>query len=460
LAGESVDKAQGSEEKPRYLIRNATMVKPTRLLTGDTCIEDGIISYMGEPLRDTTGYIVINAARRYVLPGFIDIHCHGGTGFDLTEGEYDPATQSFDGSLEVYERALPRVLGRLAENGTTRVLLATVAADEARLKDVLGVLGEYVRRDRNGRDGAVLHGALLEGTFIKNPDFAGAQNPQHFHEPDVALFERLSEASQGALSYVNVAPEYGESALQLIKHLVRRGVVVGAGHTEATADDYLRAVDHGLRIAIHFTNGPTGSSLKPFGGGGVLQAVLSSSRVYAELIVDGYHVNPAYVLDIIQRKGANRIIAVTDAMFPVDAVGVEEFAVSGIRGRLSENGGYLQVVGKDRTLFGSVLKMKAAFGNLISWLTRRMNGIWHEVHLPMSLDEAVLLASQVCSVNPAMALGVFDPANRVLNQDLSMHTGGLQVGKRADIVLCRVMGHPGEYDLDVEHVFVGGRLVS
>ena len=453
------DSGAGNSDQ-RYLVRNAQVVKPTRLLTGDICIENGIVSYIGEPLEDTRGYIVINASRHYAIPGFIDIHTHGGTGFDLTAGEYDPVSRTFDGSPEMYERALPRLMRRLAENGTTRVVLATVAESEERLQTVLGHLGEYVHGDQNGRDGSFLHGALLEGTFIQNPDFSGAQNPDHFQKPSTELFDRLREASRDTLCYVNVVPDYGDSALHLIRHLVRDGVVAGAGHTGASADAYLRAVDSGLRVAIHFTNGPTGSSLKPFGGGGVLQAVLSSRRVYAELILDGYHVNPAYVLDVIKRKGADRIVAVTDSMFPVDAVGIEDFEVSGVAGRLSENGGYLQCVGKPGTLFGSVLKMRVAFGNLISWFTRRMRGIWNDEHLPMELDEAVLTASQLCSVNPATALGIFDPSSRFLNQDLSTCVGGLQVGKRADIALVRIVGQPGEYEIDVEHVFVGGRLMQ
>lgn len=443
----------------KYLLRDATIVKPERLLAGDICIENGVISYIGEPLMDTSGYIVINASRHYVVPGFMDIHSHGGMGFDLTEGEYDPSTHSFDSSPEAYERSIPRLMRSLAENGTTRIVLATVAQSEERLTSALAALGAYARSERNGQDGAFLHGALLEGTFIRNPDYSGAQNPEHFHLPDIELFERLNEAAGGKICYVNVVPEHGESALRLTRYLTERGVVVGAGHTHASAEDYLHAVERGLHIAIHFTNGPTGSSLKPFGGGGVLQAVLSCRKVFAELIMDGYHVNPAYILDIIRRKGVDRIIAVTDAMFPVGAVGVQQFSVSGIAGRLSRNGAYLEVVEKPGTLFGSVLKMPVAFGNLVSWLTRRMPGIWSDEHLPLELDEAILMASKVCSGNPAEAFGLFRPANRRLNQDVSSYVGGLQVGKRADVALVRLVGQPGAYEVDVERVFVGGRLV-
>ena len=137
---------------------------------------------------------------------------------------------------------------------------------------------------------------------------------------------------------------------------------------------------------------------------------------------------------------------------------MQDFELGGIAGRLSSNGRYLEVVGKEGTLFGSVLTMRVAFGNLVSWLTRRMPGIWHDEHLPLETDEAVLTASRICAVNPATALGIFDPVSRSLKQDISPYVGGLQVGKRADLALVRLVGQPGEYEIDVEHVFVGGRL--
>jgi N-acetylglucosamine-6-phosphate deacetylase len=235
---------------------------------------------------------------------------------------------------------------------------------------------------------------------------------------------------------------------------------MGAGHTDADADEYFRAVDHGLKIAIHFTNGPTGSTFKPFGGGGVLQAVLGSRKVFAELIVDGYHVSPAYILDIIKRKGRDRVVAVSDSMFVTGDKSVSDFTVSGIAGRRSDNGHYLEVVGKHRTLFGSVLTMPLAFANLVSWMTKPLRGIWNDVHEPVDLEDAVLAATHFCSVNPAKVLGIFDPPSRRLGQDISMYTGGIQVGKRADIALVRLHGEPGAYTLTPDHVLIKGQLVK
>jgi len=106
----------------RYLIRNARIVEPTRISQGDLSLEDGVISYVGTPLGKTAGWTVLDAAGQYVLPGFVDIHTHGGLGFDLTSGLYDAKERSFDPSLANYPDCLARLTRSLVEDGTTRVL--------------------------------------------------------------------------------------------------------------------------------------------------------------------------------------------------------------------------------------------------------------------------------------------------------------------------------------------------
>jgi N-acetylglucosamine-6-phosphate deacetylase len=448
------------EFNEKFLIKNVQIVKPLRLLQGDLGLENGVITYIGEPVRPPAGCRVIDAAGLYAVPGFIDIHTHGACLFDLTQGLYDPGSCTFDDSDEAYATGIERTMQAMAVEGSTFVLLATVASPIDKLTHALRSAARYIGSDDNGHRGACLGGVLLEGTFIRHPDFAGAQNPEHFLTPSVETFERLNDAAHGNIAYVNCVPEYGEEARLLMEHLTHRRVLIGAGHTDASAEQYAEAVKWGLRVAIHFTNGPTGSTFKPFGGGGVLQAVLGSRKVYAEIIADGYHVSPSYVLDILWRKGTDRVIAITDSMFVTGADEVDQFELAGVRGQRSENGRYLAVAGKRRTLFGSVLTMRVAFANFVSWLTQPMRGIWRDVHDPLELDEAILAASHFCSVNPARAMEIFDPPNQKLGQDISRCTGGIQVGKRADVLLLRVQGEPGQYDCQVVNTFVGGRLVK
>jgi N-acetylglucosamine-6-phosphate deacetylase len=435
------------DASPAHLIRNARLVTPAHVVTGDLMVRDGRIAAMGASL-DADGAHVLDADGGYVVPGFIDLHCHGGRGLDLTEGRFDPRTNAFDDSPERYAEDLPRLMRAFAGHGTTRVLLATIAAPEERLATALGHLAEYVLSDRNGRDGARCDGAFIEGTFIRRPEFAGAQNAAFFREPSVDLIERLNGAARGTVRYVNVAPEWGEAGLALIRELRRRSILVGAGHTGATAEQYHEAVRAGLQVAVHFTNGPTGTSFKPFGGGSVFQAVLRSRSVYAELICDGYHVNPAYVRDIIWRKGVDRIVAVTDAMFLTDLPGADRFVVGGVKGRVAASGRYLVVEGKPNTLFGSVARMSDAFGQLLSWLTTPMHGVWVDEHPAMSTEAALVAAAQMCAGNAARLLG--------LDQSADGHAAGtLEVGKRADLALLQ-----GDYAVEVQDTFVGGRRIE
>jgi N-acetylglucosamine-6-phosphate deacetylase len=310
---------------------------------------------------------------------------------------------------------------------------------------------------RNGADGARLDGAFIEGTWTRDPAFSGAQNPEHFREPSIELFERFQAASRGIVRYAMIAPEWGESATRLIRHLHERGVLVGTGHTNCTADQYREAVRHGLRAAVHLTNGPTGGSFKPFAGGGALEAALTLPDVYAEQIVDGYHVNPAYVLDIIKRKGPDRVCLVTDAMFAAAAEGIADFEVAGIRGQLSPNGKYLSVVGKRNTMFGSVLTMDVGFQNVLNWLTADSPGIWNAVHPAMRFEDALPRVSGFASANPARALRLYDAHDGPAGRPRGQCIGSLEPGKRADVVVARIAGEQGRYEVALRHVFVGGR---
>ena len=436
------------------IIRNGKIVTRERILDGDLVFSDGVLTQVGGSADEPTGAEVVDARGRYVLPGFVNLHVHGGVGFDLTAGAFDSERKTFDPDLARYPEMLGRLASSFARHGVTYALLATVASSEERLKAVGGELSRYVRGDRNGADGARIGGAFLEGTFIKNPDFSGAQNPAHFREADVETFDRLNDETGGLIRYALVAPEWGERAVELIEALTERGVLTGAGHTACTADEYRAAVAAGMRMAVHLTNGPTGASTKPFNGGGALEAALTCDEVYAEIIMDGYHVYVGYVLDIIARKGLDRVCVITDAMFATEAEGVRDFEVEGIAGELNDTGEYLRVLAKEGTLFGSVLRMDRAVRNALDWLTAGLPGVWRERHEPLAVEDALRAVTRLVSENPARALGLFEPdASRSMEECV----GSLEPGKRADVVVMRVDGEPGGLAVDVEDVFIGGR---
>ncbi len=192
----------------------------------------------------------------------------------------------------------------------------------------------------------------------------------------------------GIIRLVNLVPDFGEASYRLTEYLTKKGISVGAGHTDGTYEQFRRATEAGLKYAIHFMNGPTGGSFKAFDGGGAVEAILRED-IYAEVIMDGIHVAPWYVREALARKGIDKIMAVSDAMFSSQAQGVRDFTINGIQGRVDDSGRFVYVVGKERrTLFSSVLTLDVAFGNLLSWLTVDTPGVWTRMHPAISLEEA------------------------------------------------------------------------
>jgi N-acetylglucosamine-6-phosphate deacetylase len=438
-----------------YVIRRVQIVGRHEVSEGDVLIENGLIAATGKVGR-ASGAKVISGAGLYALPGFVDLHVHGGIGFDVTCGQFNVKEKRFDASPSLYTEAFPKLMKHFARNGVTRVLLATLAAPPKDLELALSRMADYVADPSNGRHGARLEGAMIEGTFIKKPERAGAQNPANFRAPDRKLFEQLNRAARGHIAYVNVVPEFGKPAEDLTRYLTQRGVLVGAGHTECGADEVLRVARAGNRVSIHFLNGPVGTSFKPFHGGNVVEAVLGSREIYAELICDGWHINPAYVRDVIARKGISRVILVTDAVFAAGAQGIHSFSLGGLDGELDPSGQYLRVKGNDQALFGSVLTMSRAFGNLLSWLTQDMDGVWTARHRALKLDEALLAAARACATNAAHVTGMAAPTG---SGPRARNVGTIEPGRCADVILAGLKGKPGNWQLQVKQSFVEGRPV-
>jgi N-acetylglucosamine-6-phosphate deacetylase len=429
------------------LIRGARVVGPEKVERRDLLIADGVLVAADKPAAKDAGEV--DADGLYALPGFVDVHVHGGIGFDATSGVYDRERGAFDASRKAYARALPELMDYFAGHGVARVLLATFAAPMKELERACGALADYAEDPRNGRDGAALEGILIEGAFIKNPDYAGAQNPRNFMYPALAKFEALQQAARGWIKYVNIVPEYGEAAEKLIAAVAASGVAVGMAHTSERAVQVRRCAEAGLAVCLHFLNGPTGSSTKPFGDGNVVEEVLTNPKLQAELICDGWHVSPRYVVDVVRRMGFDRILAVSDASFPANMEGLGEFELGGVKGRVGPHREYLEVVGKKDALFGSMLTLDKAFANLVSWQTAGLEGVWSGQRDPTPLDDALVNAARATATNPARLVGL----------DRTRPTGVLAEGNRADVVLAELKGHAGDYTLEVRETFVGGRRV-
>ncbi|MCK5656140.1 MAG: amidohydrolase family protein [Candidatus Aureabacteria bacterium] len=421
-------------------IENGSVVLKDRIEKTDLYLLDDKISF--ESLNKSPDK-TINAEGKYIFPGFVDIHFHGCNLFDFTLGKYNPETRSFDDSEEAFSEGIPMLAQEKAGQGVTSLFLGTFAAPIKNLQRSFGYLKKFIDNKSNGLNGSFIHGGLLEGTFI-SPDFLGAQSPTYVFKPDIKIFNQINKS--GAIKLANIVSEYGEDSIKLTKYLTKNNIAVGAGHTKATCFQIEEAMKAGLKYFIHFMNGPTNTSYKPFNGGGAAEAVLKNDEIYAELILDGYHVSPAYIRDAINRKTNTRIVAVTDSMFLTGSNKIKEFEIFGVKGTVSSNRDYLAVEKKENTLFGSVLTTDKAFSNLLSWLTQEIKGIWIRKHCALDFDEALVSMAKIFATNSCNMLGL-------------KSTGVIEQDKSADLTIGSISEEQGGYNFKVEHTIVNGRLV-
>ncbi len=290
------------------MLKNALMVTEEAVQQGDCVLEDGRINLS---CKKTDCTKTIDLTGKYMVPGFMDIHIHGYAGFDFTHGLYDIRSGNWDRSSELYPKYLDILRSKFAEFGVTGFYIGSVMAPVEHLRGVYNCLGQYLRSSPETGNGARLLGGMLEAPFL-NPANAGAMAADLVLEPSVKAFEQIED--KGTIKLANVVPDSGKKSCQLTEYLTKKGIVVGAGHTGATCQQVADAVKAGLKYCIHFTN-QTDGLYKPFDGGGALEGVLKLDELYAELIADGYHVNPAYIRDIIKRKGVERILGMTNSIF-------------------------------------------------------------------------------------------------------------------------------------------------
>lgn len=306
-----------------------------------------------------------------VVPAFIDEHIHGAAGADFTDG---------GGAAKVISAALP-------EEGTGYYLATTMTVARGELISALKDFGGFCAAGTFA--GAKPLGVHLEGPFI-SAKHIGAQNPEGRFSPDVPYFKELFKACGGRVKMMTLAPEE-EGADELIRAANDSGVIVSAGHTDATAEQLRHS---GISCATHLFNAMRGIHHREIGTAG---GALADDGVYVELIADGVHVCPSALSLVKKIKPADKIIFITDA---IRAKGVGDGASSLGGQDVFVKDGEARL--NDGTLAGSVLKMNVAFKNAVQ-----------------SMGASVTEASDYCSANPARHLGLFD------------RIGGIRVGKAA-----------------------------
>ncbi|MFD0692488.1 N-acetylglucosamine-6-phosphate deacetylase [Paenibacillus sp. GCM10027628] len=385
------------------VISNAKIVTEHGIIeNGIILVTDGMIAHVGDASSAITGAghsdaVQIDAEGKWLLPGFIDVHVHGGYGADFMESN-------------------PEILNTItrfhAQNGTTAMLATTMTAAR---EDIDRVLGEVHRYMSEPMPYAQLLGVHLEGPFI-SPKWAGAQDPRLMLPPQLEWLQDWHERYPQLVRQLTLAPER-EGGLAMIAWLRDHGIVAACGHTDATYADIQSAVREGLSHAVHTFNAMKGLHHRE---PGTVGAVLTDARVSGEVIADGHHVHPAAIRLLTMVKQPHGLLLITDSMSAAGLgdgqyeLGGQAVTVQSGVARLTDGG----------ALAGSTLTMIEA----LRYMVREVG---------VSVEEA----SRYASGNPA----------RLLRLDASH--GSIAQGKRADLLLI-------SSGLELERVWVQGREIT
>lgn len=281
-----------------------TMFQQVRLVAPDkitepvsVVVEQGKITHIQQGTVDRAGFEgrIVDGKGRYLSPGFIDLHCHGGGGHDFMDATPD----AFIGACVTHARY-----------GTTTLLPTTLAGDDADLRQTFDVFHQVKDADYAG---ARMPGMHLEGPYFA-AEYKGAQDETYIRAPEPEDYRRIYEWADGAILRWSAAPEL-PGALAFGRFLQEKGIIASLAHTAATCQETVAAYENGFRLATHLYSGmSTITRRHGFRIPGVVEACYLLDGMQAELIADGCHL-PAELLQLAYKiKGASQLVLVTDSM--------------------------------------------------------------------------------------------------------------------------------------------------
>jgi len=280
----------------KYLkVYNGKILTPRGIINGGcVIIANGVIDAVSETDIEIAGATEINAGGRFIAPGFIDMHVHGGGGCDF-----------MDNTIE----AFLRISATHAAFGTTAMMPTTLSCGQEELLKTLSVYEEANKLNHRG--------AQFLGLHIEGPYFAmnqrGAQDPKFIHDPLPAEYQEVLAASD-AVKRWSAAPEL-PGALELGKYLMQRNILPAIAHTDAVYEEVVKAYEVGYTHATHFYSAmSTVSRRNAYRYAGVVESAYLIDEMTVEIIADGAHL-PAALLKLVYKiKGPERTALITDAM--------------------------------------------------------------------------------------------------------------------------------------------------
>lgn len=349
-------------------------------------VEDGVIVGFSKNEPDSYEYL-----GEIVAPGLVDTHIHGYAGKDIMNAE--------EGALDVISKGL-------LECGVTSFLPTTLTDSKERTDAAL----KRIAAEYKDVKGAKVRGIFLEGPFFTEK-YKGAQNPNYMSDPKIDYLKEWKEISDGLVNKIAIAPERA-GAEDFIKKANAMGVRVALGHSDASFDEAVAAVDAGANIFVHTFNGMSGLHHRE---PGMVGAAMATDAI-SELICDGHHVNPNAAGILMNTKGRDKIALITDCM-SAGGMADGDYKLGEFPVRVENGTARLKDGG---SLAGSILKLKDGVKNVVDW----------EI---ADIFEAIQMASLV----PAKSVGIDNIC------------GKLHEGYDADFIVL-------DYDMNLKATYLNG----
>lgn len=385
-------------------IFNGQIVTPYRVIKdGTIIIKEGIIESVTEGDQKISGATEINANGNYIAPGFIDLHLHGGGGYDF---------------MDASENAYLKIAENHARFGATSIVPTTLAGE---MEELLQTLDLFEHANNDNKKGAQFLGMHLEGPYFAMSQ-RGAQNPLYIRKPDPKAYKQIIERYPFIKRW-SAAPEL-EGALDFGKYLTSRGIIASIAHTDASYSEVVKAFECGFNLVTHLYSGMSGVFRRnSFRYAGVIESAYLIDEMKVEVIGDGIHLPEPLLKLIYKIKGPDRIALITDSM---RNAGLPEG--ESILGSL-KNG--LKVIVEDGV---AKLPDRTAFAGSVATMDKTVRTMIQVAEVP--LMEAVRMAT----VTPAVIMGVND------------RKGSLVAGKDADIVIF-------DNNINIQKTIIKGKVV-
>ena len=388
----------------RLKIFNGEIITPHGIIHGGTILVTGeTITETSERNIDAGGALEIDAKGKYVSPGFIDIHVHGGGGHDF---------------MDASETAFLKIAETHVQYGTTSMVPTTLTSSKQEMLLTLDVYEEANRKNKNGSQFLGMH---LEGPYFAMNQ-RGAQDPKYIRDPDPAEYKEILSHSSSITRW-SAAPEL-KGAIEFGRYIKSKGVLPAIAHTDAIYEEVVEAVANGYSLVTHLYSAMSGVTRKnAFRYAGVIESAYIIDELDVEIIADGIHL-PAPLLKLVNKiKGAGKTALITDAMRAAGMPPGES-----ILGNI-KNG--IKVIVEDDV---AKLPDRTSFAGSVATADRLVRNMVFMAGVPL-MDAIKMITS-----TPA----------RIMN--VSAKKGTLEKGKDADIVLF-------DEKINVGMVIVKGQVV-